>query len=57
MRQINFGLIFAFGLAMVFFTLENTAAARRPLTPADSKWWALLNAEFRQKKNCTSIVF
>jgi hypothetical protein len=38
-------------------TLENTAAARRPLTPADSKWWALLNAEFRQKKNCTSIVF
>ena len=26
MRQINFGLIFAFGLAMVFFTLENTAA-------------------------------
>ena len=26
MRQINFGLIFAFGLVMVFFTLENTAA-------------------------------
>ena len=26
MRQINFGLIFAFGLAMVFFTLENTSA-------------------------------
>ena len=25
MRQINFGLIFAFGLLMVFFTLENTA--------------------------------
>ncbi|AII46309.1 MAG: DUF1049 domain-containing protein [Planctomycetaceae bacterium TMED241] len=24
MRQINFGLIFAFGLLMVFFTLENT---------------------------------
>ena len=23
MRQINFGLIFAFGLLMVFFTLEN----------------------------------
>ena len=26
MRQINFGLIFGFGLAMVFFTLENTTA-------------------------------
>ena len=26
MRQINFGLNFAFGLAMVFFTLENTTA-------------------------------
>jgi uncharacterized integral membrane protein len=26
MRQINFSLIFGFGLAMVFFTLENTAA-------------------------------
>ena len=26
MRQINFGLIFSFGLAMVFFTLENTTA-------------------------------
>ena len=25
MRQINFGLIFAFGLLMVVFTLENTA--------------------------------
>ena len=25
MRQINFGLIFAFGLLMVFFPLENTA--------------------------------
>ena len=25
MRQINFGLIFAFGLITVFFTLENTA--------------------------------
>ena len=25
MRQINFGLIFAFGLVMVFFTLENTS--------------------------------
>ena len=25
MRQINFGLIFGFGLLMVFFTLENTA--------------------------------
>ena len=24
MRQINFGLIFAFGLLMAFFTLENT---------------------------------
>ena len=24
MRRINFGLIFAFGLLMVFFTLENT---------------------------------
>ena len=26
MRQINFGLIFGFGLAIVFFTLENTTA-------------------------------
>jgi hypothetical protein len=25
MRQINFGLIFVFGLITVFFTLENTA--------------------------------
>ena len=25
MRQINFGLIFSFGLITVFFTLENTA--------------------------------
>ena len=33
MRQINFGLIFAFGLLMVFFTLENTAATTVHLLP------------------------
>ncbi|MGC6482091.1 MAG: lipopolysaccharide assembly protein LapA domain-containing protein [Synechococcus sp.] len=33
MRQINFGLIFAFGLAMVFFTLENTMATTVHLLP------------------------
>jgi hypothetical protein len=33
MRQINFGLIFAFGLAMVFFTLENTAATTVHVLP------------------------
>ena len=33
MRQINFGLIFAFGLAMVFFTLENTSATTVHILP------------------------
>ncbi|WP_413744515.1 lipopolysaccharide assembly protein LapA domain-containing protein [Synechococcus sp. MIT S9451] len=33
MRQINFSLIFAFGLAMVFFTLENTAATTVHVLP------------------------
>ena len=33
MRQINFGLIFAFGLVMVFFTLENTAPTTVHLLP------------------------
>ncbi|MEB3158335.1 MAG: lipopolysaccharide assembly protein LapA domain-containing protein [Synechococcus sp.] len=33
MRQINFGLIFAFGLAMVFFTLENTMATTVHILP------------------------
>ncbi len=33
MRQVNFTLIFAFGLAMVFFTLENTAATTVHLLP------------------------
>ena len=33
MRQINFGLIFAFGLLMVFFTLENTEATTVHLLP------------------------
>ena len=33
MRQINFGLIFAFGLAMVFFTLENTNATTVHVLP------------------------
>lgn len=33
MRQINFSLIFGFGLAMVFFTLENTAATTVHLLP------------------------
>lgn len=33
MRQINFGLIFAFGLAMVFFTLENTNATTVHILP------------------------
>ena len=31
--QINFGLIFAFGLLMVFFTLENTEATTVHLLP------------------------
>ena len=33
MRQINFGLIFAFGLLMVFFTLENTAPTTIHVVP------------------------
>ena len=33
MRQINFGLIFAFGLIMVFFTLENTTPTTVQLLP------------------------
>lgn len=33
MRQVNFTLIFAFGLAMVFFTLENTAPTTVHLLP------------------------
>ena len=33
MRQINFGLIFAFGLAMVFFTLENNNATTVHILP------------------------
>ena len=33
MRQINFGLIFAFGLLMVFFTLENTTATTVHVLP------------------------
>ncbi len=33
MRQVNFGLIFAFGLAMVFFTLENTTASTVHILP------------------------
>ena len=33
MRQINFGLIFAFGLITVFFTLENTAATTVHILP------------------------
>jgi uncharacterized integral membrane protein len=33
MRQINFSLIFGFGLAMVFFTLENTADTTVHLLP------------------------
>ena len=33
MRQINFTLIFAFGLCMVFFTLENTAATTVHVLP------------------------
>ena len=33
MRQINFGLIFAFGLLMVFFTLENTAPTTVHILP------------------------
>ena len=33
MRQINFGLIFDFGLLMVFFTLENTEATTVHLLP------------------------
>ena len=32
MRQLNFLLIFSFGLAMVMFTLENTAATTVHLT-------------------------
>ena len=33
MRQINFGLIFGFGLITVFFTLENTTAATVHVLP------------------------
>ena len=33
MRQINFGLIFAFGLITVFFTLENTAPTTVHIIP------------------------
>ena len=33
MRQINFGLIFGFGLITVFFTLENTAPTKVQLLP------------------------
>ena len=33
MRQINFGLIFGFGLITVFFTLENTAPTTVQLLP------------------------
>lgn len=33
MRQINFGLIFAFGVVMVFFTLENTTATTVHVLP------------------------
>ena len=33
MRQINFGLIFGFGLITVFFTLENTTATTVHVLP------------------------
>ncbi|MFL0781269.1 MAG: lipopolysaccharide assembly protein LapA domain-containing protein [Prochlorococcus sp.] len=33
MRQVNFTLIFSFGLAMVFFTLENTTATTVRVIP------------------------
>ena len=33
MRQINFGLIFGFGLITVFFTLENTAPTTVQVLP------------------------
>ena len=33
MRQINFGLIFGFGLITVFFTLENTAPTTVHILP------------------------
>jgi len=33
MRQINFGLIFGFGLITVFFTLENTAPTTVQILP------------------------
>ncbi len=36
MRQINFGLIFSFGLAMVYFTLENTTYATVQILPGVS---------------------
>ena len=36
MRQINFLLIFSFGLAMVMFTLENTAATTVRFLPGIS---------------------
>ncbi|MEB3265288.1 MAG: lipopolysaccharide assembly protein LapA domain-containing protein [Cyanobacteriota bacterium] len=36
MRQINFLLIFSFGLAMVMFTLENTAATTVHFLPGMS---------------------
>ena len=44
MRQINFGLIFGFGLITVFFTLENTAPTTVQLLPGmdytPSRWIA-----------------
>ncbi len=36
MRQINFGLIFGFGLAMVYFTLENTTSTTVQIIPGVS---------------------
>jgi uncharacterized integral membrane protein len=36
MRQLNFLLIFAFGLALVMFTLENTTATTVRLLPGSS---------------------
>jgi uncharacterized integral membrane protein len=36
MRQLNFLLIFAFGLALVMFTLENTAPTTVRLLPGSS---------------------
>ncbi len=36
MRQINFGLIFGFGLAMVYFTLENITSTNVQIVPGVS---------------------